>query len=58
MTWPASWTGWQRRGRHASVARTRRPIAARQTEIVRIKGALQRAEELSGDLAAAIQKAL
>jgi hypothetical protein len=34
------------------------PIAARETEIVRIKGALQRAEELSDELAAAIERAL
>jgi integrase len=33
-------------------------IAARQMEIVRIKGALQRAEELSDDVAAAIERAL
>jgi hypothetical protein len=32
-------------------------IAAREMEIVRIKGALQRAEELSDDLAAAIERA-
>src|SRR5436305_612417 len=33
-------------------------IAAREMEIVRIKGALQRAEELSDDVAAAIERAL
>src|SRR6476620_9023553 len=33
-------------------------IAARQMEIVRIKGALQRAEELSDDVATAIERAL
>ena len=33
-------------------------IAARETEIVRIKGALQRAEELSDDVAAAIEQVL
>jgi hypothetical protein len=33
-------------------------IAARELEIVRIKGALQRAEELSDDVAAAIERAL
>jgi integrase len=33
-------------------------IAAREMEIVRIKGALQRAEELSDDVAAAIEQAL
>ena len=33
-------------------------IAAREMEIVRIKGALQRAEELSDDVAAAIDRAL
>jgi hypothetical protein len=33
-------------------------IAAREIEIVRIKGALQRAEELSDDVAAAIERAL
>jgi hypothetical protein len=33
-------------------------IAARETEIVRITGALQRAEELSDDVAAAIERAL
>jgi hypothetical protein len=33
-------------------------IAAREMEIVRIKGALQRAEELSDDVAAAIARAL
>jgi hypothetical protein len=32
-------------------------IAAREMEIVRIKGALQRAEELSDDVAAAIEQA-
>jgi hypothetical protein len=32
-------------------------IAAREMEIVRIKGALQRAEELSDDVAAAIELA-
>jgi uncharacterized membrane protein len=32
-------------------------IAAREIEIVRIKGALQRAEELSDDVAAAIERA-
>jgi hypothetical protein len=32
-------------------------IAAREMEIVRIKGALQRAEELSDDVAAAIERA-
>ena len=31
-------------------------IAAREMEIVRIKGALQRAEELSDDVAAAIER--
>jgi hypothetical protein len=33
-------------------------IAAREMEIVRIKGALQRAEELSDDVAVAIEQAL
>ena len=33
-------------------------IAAREMEIVRIKGALQRAEELSDDVSAAIERAL
>jgi hypothetical protein len=33
-------------------------ITAREMEIVRIKGALQRAEELSDDVAAAIEPAL
>jgi hypothetical protein len=33
-------------------------IAAREMEIVRIKGALQRAEELSDDVAPAIERAL
>jgi hypothetical protein len=33
-------------------------IAAREIEIVRIKGALQRAEQLSDDVAAAIERAL
>jgi hypothetical protein len=33
-------------------------IATREIEIVRIKGALQRAEELSDDVAAAIERAL
>jgi hypothetical protein len=33
-------------------------IAAREMEIIRIKGALQRAEELSDDVAAAIERAL
>src|SRR5204863_3666607 len=33
-------------------------IAAREMEVVRIKGALQRAEELSDDVAAAIERAL
>jgi len=33
-------------------------IAAREMEIVRIKGALRRAEELSDDVAAAIERAL
>ena len=33
-------------------------IAAREMEIVRIKGALQRAEELSDDVVAAIERAL
>src|SRR5882672_5926117 len=33
-------------------------IAAREMELVRIKGALQRAEELSDDVAAAIERAL
>jgi len=33
-------------------------IAAREMEIVRIKGALQRAEELSDDVAAAIDRTL
>jgi hypothetical protein len=33
-------------------------IAAREMEIVRIKGALQRAEELSDDVAAAIEGTL
>jgi hypothetical protein len=33
-------------------------IAAREMEIVRIKGALQRAEDLSDDVAAAIERAL
>jgi hypothetical protein len=33
-------------------------IAAREMEIVRIKGALQRAEELSDDVATAIERAL
>jgi hypothetical protein len=31
-------------------------IAARELELVRIKGALQRAEELSDDVAAAIER--
>jgi hypothetical protein len=33
-------------------------IAVREMELVRIKGALQRAEELSDDVAAAIERAL
>jgi hypothetical protein len=33
-------------------------IAAREMQIVRIKGALQRAEELSDDVSAAIDRAL
>jgi hypothetical protein len=33
-------------------------LAAREMEIVRIKGALQRAEELSDDVAAAIEGVL
>jgi hypothetical protein len=33
-------------------------VAAREMEIVRIKGALQRAEELSDDVAAVIERAL
>jgi hypothetical protein len=33
-------------------------IASRELEIVRIKGALQRAEELSDDVATAIEQAL
>jgi hypothetical protein len=33
-------------------------IAAREMELVRIKGALQRAEELSEDVAAAMERAL
>ena len=33
-------------------------IAAREMEVVRIKGASQRAEELSDDVAAAIERAL
>jgi hypothetical protein len=33
-------------------------IAARELELVRIKGALQRAEELSDDVAAAIDRTL
>jgi hypothetical protein len=33
-------------------------IAAREMKIVRIKGALQRADELSDDVAAAIERAL
>ena len=33
-------------------------IAAREMEIVRINGALQRAEELSDDVAVAIERAL
>jgi hypothetical protein len=33
-------------------------IAAREMEVVRIKGALQRAEELSDDVAAAVERAL
>ena len=33
-------------------------IAAREIEVVRIKGALRRAEELSDDVAAAIERAL
>src|ERR1700722_6714347 len=33
-------------------------IASREMEIVRIKGALQRTEELSDDVAAAIERAL
>lgn len=33
-------------------------IASRELEIVRIKGALQRAEELSNDVAAAIEGVL
>jgi hypothetical protein len=33
-------------------------IAAREMEVVRIRGALQRAEELSDDVAAAIERAL
>jgi len=33
-------------------------IAAREMEVGRIKGALQRAEELNGDVAAAIEQAL
>jgi hypothetical protein len=33
-------------------------IAAREMEVVRIKGALQRAEELSDDVAAAIEESL
>ena len=32
-------------------------LAAREMEIVRIKGALQRAEEMSDDVAAAIERA-
>jgi hypothetical protein len=33
-------------------------IAAREMEIVRIRGAMQKAEELSDDVAAAIERAL
>jgi hypothetical protein len=33
-------------------------IASREMEIVRIKGALQRAEELSDDVAAAVERTL
>jgi hypothetical protein len=33
-------------------------LAARELELVRIKGALQRAEELNDDVAAAIERAL
>jgi hypothetical protein len=33
-------------------------IAAREMEVVRIQGALQRAEELSDDVAAAIEESL
>jgi hypothetical protein len=32
-------------------------LAARELEVARIRGALQRAEELSGDVAAAIESA-
>ena len=35
-----------------------RQIASREMEVVRIKGALQRAEELSDDVADAIERAL
>jgi hypothetical protein len=41
-------------GRGSLFPRAPEQIAAREMEIVRIRGALQRAEELSDDVAAAI----
>jgi len=43
--------------RRGPIAHTVQQIAAREMEIVRIEGALQRAEELSDDVAAAIERA-
>ena len=49
------------RAQPAEGARSQQPagqIASREMEIVRIKGALQRAEQLTDDVAAAIERAL
>src|SRR5208282_6607275 len=50
----------QPRAQPGGCARSHEPagqIAAREIEVVRIKGALQRAEELTDDVAAAIEQA-
>jgi hypothetical protein len=52
--WPATSAAWALR----EVTKEAGQIAAREMEIVRIRGAMQRAEELSDDVAAAIERAL
>jgi hypothetical protein len=65
---PRNWQRWPYRIKRSSIvlrslaiarghSEPAGQIAAREIEIVRIKGALQRAEELSDDVAAAIERA-
>jgi hypothetical protein len=53
-SWPPTSAAWALR----EVTKEAGQIALREMEIVRIRGAMQRAEELSDDVAAAIERAL